>query len=162
MKIELRNVKTAQWASEETNCFAATVYIDGVAYGTVHNDGHGGPNSYGHPGLKRMLDDYGATLPKLITKYPDSKSTSGFWELQYDADLLIGDALEVYAQAQQLKRRLKTKVVFIHDNKVWEMKFGSAEKLGHVASWIKIKHPGAEILNYLPFEAALERFGKCA
>ena len=44
MKIDLKNLKFAEFASQETNCFSATVYIDGVKATTISNDGHGGPN----------------------------------------------------------------------------------------------------------------------
>lgn len=48
MKIEIRGIKYSGFASQETNCIEATVYIDGVRSGTVRNDGHGGCN-YFHP-----------------------------------------------------------------------------------------------------------------
>ena len=46
MKITVKNVKVAEFASEETLCFEATVYIDGVRAFTAHNDGHGGCDMY--------------------------------------------------------------------------------------------------------------------
>lgn len=42
MKIELKNIKYAAFASEETHCYNASLYIDGKKIGTVSNDGHGG------------------------------------------------------------------------------------------------------------------------
>jgi hypothetical protein len=43
---ELKNVKIAEWASEETTCFDATLYINGKRIGTCGNDGQGGCNRY--------------------------------------------------------------------------------------------------------------------
>jgi hypothetical protein len=43
---ELKNVKIAEWASEETTCFDATLYMNGKRIGTCGNDGHGGCNRY--------------------------------------------------------------------------------------------------------------------
>ena len=43
MKIELKSVKYFASLSEETNCFQATVWIDGKKVGTAENLGHGGP-----------------------------------------------------------------------------------------------------------------------
>lgn len=43
----LKNLKVCEWASEETTCFTATMYVDGKRVGEVSNDGHGGCNSYG-------------------------------------------------------------------------------------------------------------------
>ena len=41
-KIELKNLKTAEFASEETHCFEATVYLDGKRFCIASNQGHGG------------------------------------------------------------------------------------------------------------------------
>ena len=46
MKITVKNLKVAEFASEETLCFTATVYIDGKMAFTAKNDGHGGCNFY--------------------------------------------------------------------------------------------------------------------
>lgn len=42
MQIVLKNVKNHADMSEETNCFSATIYVDGKKVGTVKNDGRGG------------------------------------------------------------------------------------------------------------------------
>ena len=41
-KIELKNIKYAAFASEETNCYEATLYVDGKRFAIVSNSGHGG------------------------------------------------------------------------------------------------------------------------
>ena len=53
--IELKGIKHVAWASEETSCYTATLYVDGEKWGTVGNDGHGGADyfhgagrNYGH------------------------------------------------------------------------------------------------------------------
>jgi len=38
--IELRGIKRTAWASEETHCYQATLYVDGEKWGTVSNQGH--------------------------------------------------------------------------------------------------------------------------
>ena len=48
MEITIKNLKTAEFASHETLCFSATVYVDGVRSFTAENDGNGGCNFY-HP-----------------------------------------------------------------------------------------------------------------
>lgn len=42
MSITVKNVKIAEFMSEETLCFTATVYQDGKRIGEAKNDGHGG------------------------------------------------------------------------------------------------------------------------
>jgi len=44
--IELKKVKTCKFASKETDCFEAQVWVDGVRAGWVSNDGNGGCNKY--------------------------------------------------------------------------------------------------------------------
>lgn len=46
MKIELKNIKHSEWASEETNCFQANIYLNGKQVGYCSNDGKGGCTSY--------------------------------------------------------------------------------------------------------------------
>lgn len=46
IKITLKNLKYAAFASQETACFAATVYVDGKRLCTARNEGHGGGDSY--------------------------------------------------------------------------------------------------------------------
>lgn len=48
MKIELRKLSINTRMSEETVCFVADVYIEGVKAGTASNQGHGGSTSYHH------------------------------------------------------------------------------------------------------------------
>jgi hypothetical protein len=43
----LKNLKVCEWASEETTCFTATLYVDGKRVGECSNDGQGGCNNYG-------------------------------------------------------------------------------------------------------------------
>lgn len=44
MKVTLKNFKHSEFMSQETDCFQATVYVDGVKVGVVSNEGHGGGN----------------------------------------------------------------------------------------------------------------------
>ena len=65
MKIELRNIKYADWASQETACYQASIYINGVKVGETSNHGQGGADMvYPHEVAER-IDAYAATLPPL-------------------------------------------------------------------------------------------------
>ena len=44
--ITLKGLKIAQFASEETLCYEATVYVDGKAFCIASNQGHGGSDRY--------------------------------------------------------------------------------------------------------------------
>lgn len=46
MKVELKNIKLMPSLSDETECFSATIYINGKKAGTVKNRGQGGEHEY--------------------------------------------------------------------------------------------------------------------
>jgi len=54
--IELRGIKRTAWASEETHCYQATLYVDGEKWGTVSNQGHGGCDDFHGEGSRGYAD----------------------------------------------------------------------------------------------------------
>ncbi len=121
MKVELKNVKFSEFASEETNCFQATVYIDGKKAGVVSNDGRGGPDYYAPHSLGETLNDYAKTLPKY----------EFYGKLhEHNAETFIGELFDNYQSEKKLKALLKTKYVFtvsgqhgIYSQKYYNEKF---------------------------------------
>ena len=103
-RVELRNVKHSALASQETEFFTATVYIDGQKAGTVRNDGQGGSNVYYPWKLSDRLNEIAATLP-------DLEPINGV-TLKQDADTLLGDILDEYLNNKRFARLMKTKTVF--------------------------------------------------
>ena len=55
MKLELKNIKHSEFASEETNCYQGRVYVDGKPMIEVSNEGHGGCDNQ-YP-IKPFTDD---------------------------------------------------------------------------------------------------------
>ena len=47
MKIELKKISFNERMSQETNCFIADLYINGIKVGECSNEGHGGCTNYG-------------------------------------------------------------------------------------------------------------------
>src|SRR3546814_4119179 len=83
-RIALKNLKVAQFASEETLCFTATVLFDGVAIAQARNDGRGGATFlHALEGKAAQLSDAGQFakgLPPVrfeggVTGQEDRKST---------------------------------------------------------------------------------------
>ena len=59
MKIELKNIKYSDFASQETYCYEASLYVDGKKVGTVSNDGHGGCDYfYGDRKVERQVNEW--------------------------------------------------------------------------------------------------------
>jgi hypothetical protein len=154
-RVELRNVKHAQFASEETDCFAATVYIDGKKAGTVSNDGHGGCNRYEPHNLETTLQAIALQGPRIKTDY----MTKGqFLELDPDADTLIGDKLEAWLSERALKRLLKRVVLKMPTNKPGEFTIIGNKALKPDERTLDIiakQFPEGIILNRLAYPEAL-------
>jgi hypothetical protein len=103
-RVQLRGVKYAAFASQETHCFSATVYIDGVKEGVVENDGHGGSNFYHPHEVQTKLDAVAATLPDV--EFGDGQS------IKQDADILVGDLMNGWLEMRELKRLCSRKTLF--------------------------------------------------
>lgn len=153
MNITLKNVKFSEFASQETNCFEATVYIDGKRAGTASNDGHGGCNRYSPNTLYATLNEYAETLPPIVSKYLDGNGKPMI--LEHDADILIGNLFDYWLQSRNLKKSLSKSILFIgEDGKLWQSTQRDLKAaLSHPDISQKLK--AKQILNFLPFEAAL-------
>lgn len=163
MKVEIRNVKYSEWSSHETNCFNASVYIDGKRVGTARNDGSGGPNFYHPHSVEEALNQYAATLPPSVFTYEkDGKDVRG--EMPQVADDIIHELVMQHLYQNDLKRHLKSYILFVRDDQVM-----STKKLdpAQLISWLakpelldKLKSD--KILNLMPFAEALQVYIKHA
>ena len=92
MKVTLKNVKIHKDMSRETDCFSATIYLDGRLVGAVRNEGSGGPNFYD-------WNDHDAG--RRIAAWAKERDPS----VQYEhTDLVIAELLDEYSANQQLLR----------------------------------------------------------
>jgi hypothetical protein len=110
MKIELKNIKYAAFASEETSCFSASVCIDGVKSGTAENGGKGGATFIEPQSLADKLNAYAKTLPLKVSTITNPDGTPFTYE--QDAESLIDDLLADHLEQKQLKRLCATKTLF--------------------------------------------------
>ena len=154
MNITLKNVKFSEFASQETNCFEATVYIDGKRAGVTSNEGHGGCNNYYPSALYATINKYAETLPPIVSQYLDGNGEPMI--LEHDADTLIGDLFNYWLHSRDLKKSLSKSILFIgEDGKLWRSKqtdLKAALSRPDISQKLKAK----QILNFLPFDAALE------
>ena len=112
MKIEVRNVKHSAFASEETLCFEATVYIDGKRAGTAHNQGHGGATEFDPHECEARLDAYAKTLPLVVTTLPDESDPSGFLTYAPTGDSLVSELVHQVLVGRDVKRLLSRRIVY--------------------------------------------------
>jgi len=155
MKIELKNIKYAAFASQETSCYEATIYIDGKKVGLVENSGHGGSDNV-HPWqLATQIDEYAKTLPFAACSFDDPRTGKPAMMAQ-DHETIFGDLLQAYLLDRDLKRAMSRRILFRRGGHMMETGVHSAAELkarlgqGDLAAKL-----GAEvILNLLPFADA--------
>ena len=150
MKLELKNIKHTDWASEETHCYQASLYVNGKPVAVVSNDGHGGPDrDYAHP---KFNDEFSVYCDKMLAVHAYFKSlpkTPSEWcadglpqELEYWCADQVNDCLS----AKELKRKLKAGFLFQFADGVGV--FGHKKRPSR-ASGVAV------VLNDLPFADAL-------
>ena len=157
MKLELKNIKHTEWASQETHCFQASLYVDGKAVAIIGNDGQGGCDyEHDHPKCKV---DYRATMKavhayfKALPNEPSEWSEDGFpQQLEYWCAEQINDWLS----AKELKRKMKSYVLIqlLSKEGIYQTKYHPTTTKGE---WVINKQAGEtrRILNDMPFDEAL-------
>ena len=159
MNIELRNIKHAAFASQETNCFEATIYVDGVKAGDARNDGHGGCTFIEPRSLNDRIEAYAKTLPPIdISDWGlDGKTT-----MPKTAELVIDQLLTDWLVARDMKKAMSKRIIFKRDGKMLE--FGPfkpdrmAAFLAHPPSVASLR--ADHVLNLMPFADALALYRK--
>ena len=157
MKLELKNIKHTAWASEETHCYQASLYVDGKPVAIVSNAGHGGSDDYyDHPlfttptscdyevrsawcDKMQEVHEYFASLPKTnaCDIFPDGMEQSlEFW---------CCDQVNDWLSARELKKKLKAGFLFQFADKVGVFAHKDRPSRAHKAT----------ILNDMPFADAL-------
>lgn len=108
MRLELRKVKINKAMSDETTCFSADVFADGVRVGVASNRGCGGPNEFREvvPGAAARIAAYCKTLPP---PYPGDPALG---HLSMDVDTLIGKLVDDHTEAEFVKRHCRKKTLF--------------------------------------------------
>ncbi|MFJ5483771.1 hypothetical protein [Pectobacterium actinidiae] len=129
-RVTLKNLKAADFASEETLCFTATVVFDGVAIAEASNDGHGGMTFiHAHEGKAAQLaeaEQFAKSLP------PDTLEggISGEDDEPLVIDVSLDYLVDQLAEAIHADRKLRTaysrdansKVLFIKNGKLLFLK----------------------------------------
>jgi hypothetical protein len=155
MKIELKNVKHSEFASHETYCFMASVYINGKKAGSVSNHGHGACNTYHPATLETIITQHAHTLPALTYE-----SAGEVHSMLQDADCVIGDLMNAWLFTRDLKQALDKRILFINkDGELRQTKTITPKAklnifLASPEHYLKSLN-GCKVLNLLPFDEAL-------
>jgi len=104
MKITLKNIRYNERLSEETHCFSADLYIEGVKAGEASNYGHGGPTDY------QARDKAGKKLIEQAEEYckglPPNKFTveGKEYSLPVTLESLIDSLVDDYLHQKNLQK----------------------------------------------------------
>lgn len=121
MEITLKNIKYFASGSQETNCFTATLYIDGVKRADVENNGHGGPTNiraYGKADRDAVeaAELYMAALPEVVASLGDALGDFSYKQsLETKCDDLLTDFLQGKEEARfiaKIKRECDNGLVY--------------------------------------------------
>ena len=113
MQIELKSFKYSAFASQETACFQAALWIDGKKRGTVRNDGHGGCNYFFPWEVEREINAWAKTLP------PCSLGKM-YGLIPMNAEILISELVDDEIERRHLKRRCLRVTMFRKANEGYE------------------------------------------
>lgn len=156
-KIEIKNVKYAAFASEETHCFSAVVYIDGKRAFGVKNDGHGGCDDY-YPIDARTLGDIWEQVRAINEEL--GKETIQFEDacLTNNLELVVGDLMNQWLRQEEARKLLRRIAYVKDDGDVYTLPAKhkpTAENLAAVqkASWWKKEYV---LLNSLSIEEVIQ------
>jgi hypothetical protein len=154
-EITLKNIKHTAWASEETHCYQATLYVDGVKWGTVSNQGHGGCDDFHGIGGKSYADIN--TLDRLIKEtYPPVTFEGTTETLGQSVEMLCCDLVNQWLRDKDFARAMKSKVLFTKPDVrgVWEVAVKKPKTLWMMLDVMKAKYPQYTYLADLPIDEA--------
>ena len=114
MKLELKNIKHANWASEETQCYDAVLYVDGDPFLMVSNEGRGGADRDDQD--PRFKGDFPSKYGELREYCREAYKFKGFRDTWINGSIEIAchELLEDHLEAKHYKKVLK-QVCFVDD-----------------------------------------------
>ena len=155
MKIELKALKYSDFASQETHCFQANVYIDGKMRGWAANDGRGGMTNIQPNDLWAEIKQHTDKIPPTVYKYGDQEMS-----IEASPDSYIDELVTLALHEKDLKRAMKSKILFTQENQVFETKKLTAAQLAAslANAQLKEKLKADQVLNLLPIGEALKLY----
>jgi len=160
--IELKAIKHSSFASEETHCYEAKIYLNGKAIFTASNNGRGACDDY-YPIGKFTYSDIQAIDQRLRDELPkwDMKIEDTIKKMDNTLEMFCCDMVNRHLAKRDFNRLLKNKVLVKKPNEkdlnffTWKnTKKITQQHIDH----IKSKYKEYEILNEMPYDQAFEIF----
>ncbi|MFP9230717.1 hypothetical protein [Pectobacterium cacticida] len=165
-RITLKNLKVADFASEETLCFTATVVFDGTPVAEARNDGHGASTSLyslnGKAALLAQAEAFAKSLPPAPIDLGQKGEDTRFIDITLD--FLVDELANAMHAERKLRiafnRDLANKVLFVKDGKLLFIKGIKLKAIGDRADYFAKLRARQDkpivILAELPADKAFE------
>ncbi len=140
MNIELRKLRIVAALSEETACYSAEIWIDGVKAFAASNRGHGGADDY---------DQLGTITEAEVDEWLRANRTAKVFHgltLEPSLEHEVAHLMDVVEQAKVLKRKLRTNIVTIEEGTVYTYPLKGRPPAAVIAA-IRRTKPAVEIVN---------------
>ncbi len=171
-RVTLKHLKVAEFASEETLCFSATVLFDGKPIAHANNDGHGGATflrPLQGPEARDRLHDaeaFATSLPPEITDYPDPHDSARTMTIDMTLDYLVDCLAEQLHTDKKVRslfnRDMKNKILFFQGDRLLFVKGIKPKAItDRPAFFAKLRARQGDdivILDELPREEAFARW----
>ena len=151
-KIELKNIKHSAWASHETHCYQATLYVDGVKWGTVSNQGHGGcDNFYGEQRCEEDIEELNQRIKETYEPYEYEGYT-----LKKNLEMVCGDLVNQWLRDRDFSKAMKANVLFTKPDTqgIWQLAVKKPLTFEVMLAKAKAQHPQYTYLADLPVDEA--------
>jgi hypothetical protein len=152
--IELKAIKYAEFASEETHCFEANIYINGKLYCHVDNDGRGGSNRYDRC-VQKLCERISKELPKWHSEWDDS------WR-ETNLEIWCGDQVNMFLAKKEFAKAIRKSVLVVDPKEpkdVQAISFkGKPTITNRHIDYVVNKYSDHKVLNAMPKEEAFEVF----
>lgn len=140
MHIELRKLRVVAALSEETACYTAEIWIDGVRSFAASNRGHGGADDY-----HRL----GSVTEAEVNAWLRANRTARVYRgvtLEPSLEHEVAHLMDVAEQTKAMRRKLRTSVMTIESDTVYAYPLRRNSPAAVIAAIRKAK-PDAHVLN---------------
>ena len=153
--IALKAIKHSEFASEETHCYQAMIYVDGKRFAQVKNDGHGGGDM-----VRPIKGPYSQVLEleELIKETYETEPCRYFADgFQPTLESICCGLVNMHLREKDLKRRLRAKCLTVEldsdgNRAVFAYKAPPTEE--NIQA-IGLRPGVLQVLNRLPLRSAL-------
>ena len=162
MKIELKNIKHSEFASHETFCYEANLYVEGKPFAYVRNDGQGGSDHFEHDPRFKDLDAWKKCYALLKIHCADKFR----WELgdgwrEGTIETACHELMTDYLIRKDLNKALK-EPCYLDGNQIVSYNVSSKRPIIFDQLRRQLKKPELVFLNELPKDEAFKMFKEVA